>query len=378
MLLATEPAAGGAPTGQKETVMTITLSHGGPTMYRSSARSRHVLVGTIQGVVDMERDGDSPGWHVARRTLTGEHIHALLIEPESGTIFAGVNHGSIFASLDDGRTWERRDQGLTEQDVYSLACARLPSGPRIFAGTEPAHLFGSDDLGRSWVELPALRAGDTSRWTFPAPPNVAHTKHIAVHPHDPQTVFVGVEQGGLLKSTDAGRTFRVIPGMDEDVHRTVINPRNPDEIFVTTGVGMYVTADGGKTWEQWTDQQHEIGGYPDLLVHHPRQPELMFIASAEQGPGTWFREHYAGSRISRSADGGRTWRAVPHGFPDQPLRTAFEAMSLEDWGDSFSLFGATATGEVWCSDDGGEHWSEVLRGLAPISKGPHYKAFMAA
>jgi photosystem II stability/assembly factor-like uncharacterized protein len=191
-------------------------------------------------------------------------------------------------------------------------------------------------------------------------------------------VFVGVEQGGLLKSTDAGQTFQVIPGMDEDVHRTLINPRNPDEIFVTTGVGMYVTADAGKTWEQWTDQQHEIGGYPDLLVHHPRQPELMFIASAEHGPGNWFREHYAGSRISRSTDGGRTWRAVPHGFPDRPLRTAFEAMSLEDWGDSFSLFGATATGEVWCSDDGGEHWSEVLRDLAPFSKGPHYKAFMAA
>jgi photosystem II stability/assembly factor-like uncharacterized protein len=358
--------------------MAITLSHGGPTMYRSPARSRHVLVGTIRGVVCMERDDDGPGWHVAHRSLSDKHIHALLREPESGAIFAGANHGSIFASLDEGRTWEPRDHGLTEHDVYSLACSRLPEGTRIFAGTEPAHLFQSEDLGRHWAELPALRSGDTSRWSFPAPPHVAHTKHIAVHPHDPQTMFVGIEQGGLLKTTDAGRTFQVISGTDDDVHRTVINPRNPDEMFVTTGIGMYVTVDGGKTWEQRTDQQHEIGGYPDLLVHHPQRPELMFVASAEKGPGTWFREHYAGSRISRSADGGRTWQAVRHGFPDRPLRTAFEAMCLEDWGASFSLFGATATGEVWCSDDGGEHWSEVLSGLAPISKGPHYQAFMAA
>ena len=84
--------------------MAITLSHGGPTIYRSPARSRHVLVGTIQGVVCMERDADGPGWHVAHRTLTDKHIHALVIEPESGTIFAGVNHGSIFASVDDGHT----------------------------------------------------------------------------------------------------------------------------------------------------------------------------------------------------------------------------------------------------------------------------------
>jgi len=64
-------------------------------------------------------------------------------------------------------------------------------------------------------------------------------------------------------------------------------------------------------------------------------------------------------------------------LPDR-LRPAFEAMCLEDWGDSFSVFAATATGEVWCSDDGGEHWSEVVTGLAPISKGDHYAAFVTA
>jgi len=358
--------------------MAIALSHGGPTIYRSPARSRQVLVGTIKGVVNMERDTGDPGWHVADRTLTGKHIHALLIEPESGTVFAGVNHGSVFASVDAGRTWEQRDHGLSEQDVYSLACSRLEGGPRIFAGTEPAHLFYSDDLGRTWAELPALRSGDTSKWMFPAPPHIAHTKHIEFHPHDPYTMFVGVEQGGLLKSSDSGRTFQVIPGMDDDLHRTLINPLKPDVMLVTTGVGMYATADGGKTWEQRTDQQHEIGGYPDLLVHHPRRPDLMFVASARKGPGAWRREHYAGSRISRSGDGGRTWQIVRQGFPEEPLRTAFEALCLEDWGDSFSLFAATATGEVWCSDDGGEHWREVLVGLAPISKGAHYAAFASA
>ena len=358
--------------------MAIALSHGGPTIYRSPRRSQQVLLGTVQGVVCMERDADGPGWHIAHRTLTDKHIHALLIEPESGTIFAGVNHGSIFASVDGGHSWEPRDQGLTEHDVYSLACTRLPGGLRLFAGTEPAHLFASDDLGRRWAELPALRSGDTSHWRFPAPPHIAHTKHITVHPHDPQTLFVGVEQGGLLRSTDAGQTFQVIPGMDEDVHRTLIDPGNPDRMYVTTGIGMYVTSDGGKTWEQWTDQRHPIGGYPDLLVHHPRRPELMFVASAEHGPGGWYRDHYAGSRISRSADGGRTWEAVREGFPERPLRTAFEAMCLEDWGESFSVLAATATGEVWCSDDGGQRWREVLNGLAPISKGPHYRAFLAA
>src|SRR5678816_4381593 len=121
--------------------MAITLSHGGPTIHRSPAPSRHVLVGTIEGVVCIERDSGGPGWHVAHRALTDKHIHALLIEPESGTIFAGANHGSIFASADGGHSWERRDEGLTQHNIYSLECVRRAGGVRIFAGTEPAHLY---------------------------------------------------------------------------------------------------------------------------------------------------------------------------------------------------------------------------------------------
>src|SRR5215470_13902151 len=78
---------------QKETPMAITLSHGGPTIYRSAAPSRQVLVGTIEGVVCIERDGAGSGWHVADRALTDQHVHAILVEPDSSTIFAGMKHG---------------------------------------------------------------------------------------------------------------------------------------------------------------------------------------------------------------------------------------------------------------------------------------------
>ena len=115
--------------------MTIALSHGGPTMYRSVAPSRQVLVGTIEGVVTLERDSAGRGWHIADRTLTDKHVHALLIERMSGTIFAGMKHGSLFASTDGGSSWERRDSGLREQNVYSLASARMGDRVRVY-GTQ--------------------------------------------------------------------------------------------------------------------------------------------------------------------------------------------------------------------------------------------------
>src|SRR5262249_38077513 len=113
------------------------------------------------------------------------------------------------------------------------------------------------------------------------------------------------------------------------------------------------------------------------LVVHPRQPELLFTASAESNPGTWFNSHSANAKISRSRDGGNTWEILGGGLP-KGMQGNVEAMALEDWGSSFSLFAATTAGEVFCSDDGGENWALIARDLPPVSKGDHYKPLMVS
>jgi photosystem II stability/assembly factor-like uncharacterized protein len=354
--------------------MTVYLSHGGTSIYSAPARSSEVMVGTAEGIVSIERDG--AGWRVAGRALTDLHISAITREPESGLLFAGAYGGSIQASADGGRTWEPRDGGLAEPNVYSIASVRQGSRVRIYAGTEPARLFYSDDLGGQWTELPSLReVPGVAEWSFPAPPHIAHVKDIAFHPDDSMTVFASIEVGALLKSVDGGETWQVLHGMYEDVHRCVINPRNPDRMYVTGGNGMYVTSDGGATWEHWTTRESEIGGYPDQLVFAPRDPDLMFISAAHHSPGSWRESRFAGTRVSRSRDGGRTWEVLGNGLPDR-LQSSIEAMCLEDWGGSLSLFAATTAGEVFCSDDAGDTWSLIVSGLAPISKAGHYRALV--
>ena len=352
--------------------MALTLSPGGTAGFTSASPSDEILVGSSQGIYCIKRQQSGAEWRVVDRWLTDKHIHAIAVEPKSGTIFAGATPDSVHASQDGGQTWERRDRGLTEPDIYSFACASNNGGARIYAGTEPAHLFCSDDLGHTWAELTALRSVDISAWTFPAPPHLAHTKHITFHPDDPTTLFVSIEQGGLLKSTDSGATFSVLRGMDDDVHRTEIDPVNPDRIYLTSGIGTYVTLDGGASWEHRTTPEHEIGGYPDCLVVHPRHSETVFVGSSAQNPRGWVEHGTTGSRISKSSDGGITWTPLRNGLPDR-LKPSFQAMVLEDWGESFSIFGATLTGEVWASEDGGETWSEIVTNIAPVAKFRHYE-----
>ena len=356
--------------------MAIGLSHGGSTVYSSKSLSREVLVGTREGVVTIARDGSQ--WRVGQRALQDKHIGAIMKEPESGLTFAGAFHGSVHVSADDGKSWKPRGNGLTETNIYSLAARRLDGRVRLFAGTEPAHLFISDDLGLHWNEVPSLRSvSSVPKWSFPAPPHVAHVKHINFDPNDPTTIYASVEVGGLLKSTDAGKHWQEFPGLYEDVHRLMIHPSNPAFLYAVTGRGLYASPDGGATWEQWTRREDPVGGYPDGFVFRPTDSKTIFMTAAHDAPGTWRTTHFAGSRISRSTDGGRNWEILRNGLPDR-MQASIEAFCLEEAGESYAIFAATTSGEVFCSEDLGARWDKIISGLAPISKAGHFRNLVAA
>jgi photosystem II stability/assembly factor-like uncharacterized protein len=356
--------------------MAIGLSHGGTTIYSSPSRSNEVLVGTREGIAIIAREGSA--WQVAHRALTDKHISAIIMEPESGLTIAGAFHGSVHVSADGGRTWEPRGNGLTQTNVYSLASARVDGHARLYAGTEPAHLFVSDDLGLHWSEVPSLRSvPSVPKWSFPAPPHIGHVKHINFDPGNPTTMYASIEVGGLLKSTDAGQSWQEFPELYEDVHRLMIHPSDPGFLYAVTGRGLYVSPEGGTTWEQWTGREDEIGGYPDGFVFCPSDPQVIFMAAAHDAPGTWRTTHFAGARISRSRDGGRSWEILHNGLPDR-LQASIEAFCLEESGNSSSIFAATTSGEVFCSEDLGESWEKIISGLAPISKAGHYRNLIAA
>ena len=357
--------------------MAITLSHGGPTIYTSATPADRVLVGTMKGIAVLEREGD--GWREADRVLEDLHVHAIYIEPESGMIFAGAKQGSLHASTDGGKTWVPRDNGLTETDVYSINATKIDGKVRIFVGTEPAHLFFSDDLGEHWTDLPKLRnMPSLPTWTFPAPPHVAHLKHINFDPTDPSVVYASIEQGALLKSMDGGENWQEVAGMDPDVHRAIISSEDGKTMFCTGGDGIYATLDGGATWEhRTTSGDDQIGGYPDQLVFAPSSRQTMFISAAHRQPGSWRESHFAGGRISRSTDGGRTWEPLRGGLPDR-LQGSVEAMCLEDCDGEVSVFAATTQGEVFHSADKGDTWRQIAGDLAPITKGGHYRFLVPA
>jgi photosystem II stability/assembly factor-like uncharacterized protein len=350
--------------------MAVCLSQNGATIHSAKFPSERLFIATADGVfVAAKTKGRE--WFVSGSSLKGCHIGSLVMDSESGLIFAGVHKGPVYASADFGETWQVRDHGLTQPHVFSLACVNIAGKVRLYAGTEPAHLFESDDLGQSWREIVSFRTlPSLPNWSFPAPPHLAHVKNITFAPTDPTTIYVSVEQGGLFVSKDGCNTWREFRGFYEDVHRLMIRPSDPRWFYITGGNGLYQSKDGGETWEHLTDRSMRIG-YPDPLLVHPQREDLMFMAGAITAPVHWRKNGTADSRIARSRDGGKRWEILSEGFPTH-IRGNVEAMVMEVWDQSFGLFAGTTDGDVFYSDDEGERWIKIIAGLPPISKHLHY------
>jgi photosystem II stability/assembly factor-like uncharacterized protein len=350
--------------------MAICLSPAGTATYESNSPSDTLLIGTANGVYSLRRDLSD--WRLTEKSLDGCHVSSLFVEAASGLLFAGVYKRGVFASSDSGKSWQQRDQGITEKDVYCINAARTDDKVTLYAGTEPAHLFESDDLGGTWRELATLRSvASAPEWTFPAPPHHAHVKNIAIHPRDRRRMYVGVEVGGLFKSEDSGESWQELSGFYADVHRLVIRPSEPEALYLCTGDGLYHSRDGGGNWEHLTTNAMRIA-YPDALLIHPKKENLLFMAGAISTPGTWRKTHTADARIARSRDGGKNWQILFQGLPEH-LRGNVEALAIEVSNGSAALFAGTTDGDLFSSDDDGEHWSRIASNLPPICKWGHHR-----
>src|SRR4029077_1778688 len=112
-------------------------------------------------------------------------------------------------------------------------------------------LFRSADRGQRWVELDALlKLPSQPSWSFPPRPLTSHVRWIAPSPHDAALLLVGIELGGLMRSSDGGRSWQDHrPGAQRDVHALAWHPHAPERGYDAGGGGAAFSTDGGATWQ---------------------------------------------------------------------------------------------------------------------------------
>jgi photosystem II stability/assembly factor-like uncharacterized protein len=359
--------------------MITCLSPNGPMVHSASDAPSRLLVATMRGVAILERDARTSGWSLATVTLTDLHVSALLFEPSRRGVFAATHGAGIFFSADGGETWADASSGLSLSNVFSLGHSIRNGDVTLLAGTEPVMLYSSGDYGRTWQAHAAIGEMPSSEnWTFPAPPHVAHLKSIAVHPAEPDVYYACIEQGALLKTADAGRTWRELAAYARandrwyrDIHKVVPALSDPRRLLMSSGVGVYRSDDGGRAWEKLTGDDFPIA-YPDHLIVSPDDEDTVFVSGAATSPDVWRETHAARSVVMCSRDRGTHWHLAAEGLPVNG-RAAIEAMSVAVATGGYELFVANTDGEVYASRDEAANWRLIAHGLAPVSKAMHAK-----
>jgi photosystem II stability/assembly factor-like uncharacterized protein len=294
-----------------------------------------------------EADG---AWDVALH-LRASQAQCLAADPsDPDTCFAGLREGGVRRTTDGGRTWE--DCGLPEPGVFSLAVS--PVDGAVYAGCEPSRLFRSDDGGDTWRALDALLdLPSRPTWSFPPRPWTSHVRWIAPSPHDAGLLLVGIELGGLMRSTDGGETWQDHrPGAQRDVHSLAWHPTAEDRAYEAGGGGSAFSTDAGETWEPADDGRDRH--YTWSVAADPDDPDAWFV-SASTGPFAAHGGRDAQARIyRRRAD--EPWQEVADPGRAMPYALAF---------GGGRLFAALSDGRILASPDRGETWEQLsLRGDA--------------
>jgi photosystem II stability/assembly factor-like uncharacterized protein len=279
---------------------------------------------------------------VAEAVLADQGIRCVAVG--GGAVWAGGSTGT-WVSADGGATWER---GGLEADVFSLA---VGADGAVYAGTEPSALFRHEHDG--WVELEALQElPSRPTWSFPPRPWTSHVRAIAPSPHDPRLLLVGIELGGLMRSTDGGASWADHrPGAQRDVHALAWHPVAPGRAYEAGGGGAAWSHDGGASWQAADDGRDR--DYTWALAVAPHDPDV-WLVSASTGPGAAHGGGDPRARLYRR-EGDAPWRPLD-GAPtsSMPYALSFAA-------DGTLVLGLL-DGRLYTSSDRGDAWRAVEHG----------------
>ena len=299
---------------------------------------------TGDSIARLEENGNA--WTV-EQSLLGSGAQCLAADPrDPDTVYAGLREGGVRRTDDAGRSWV--DCPLPERAVFSLAVSAADG--TVYAGTEPSRLFCSDDRGETWRELEALlELPSRPTWSFPPRPWTSHVRWIAPSPHEADLLLVGIELGGLMRSTDGGESWQDHrPGAQRDVHSLAWHPRAPGRAYEAGGGGAAFSEDGGESWQPADEGRDRH--YTWSVAVDPEDPECWYV-SASTGPFAAHGRRDPQARIYRRR-GGEPWVPLEGGLPEPLEAMPYALLATDD-----RLFAGLADGQLWQSLDQGDRWT---------------------
>ncbi|MBV9000275.1 MAG: hypothetical protein JO304_14520 [Solirubrobacterales bacterium] len=316
-----------------------------------------VFVVTGDEVVRVTLDGARAVEH--RTVLRVTDPRTVAVDPhDPSRVYVGTFDDGLYASDDGGERWREAWDEVSERRVLAVSVSpshAVDGVSVVYAGTEPSNLYRSEDGGKTWQLLPELRRLPSEpRWSFPPRPWTHHVSTIALHPTDPDSLLVGIELGGVMRSSDGGSTWLDHnPQAHSDAHQLVTHALAPERVYEVAGQGIAFSPDRGESWRRMDSglDRH----YAWATAVDPVDPDLWY-ASVSRSPFAAHGDGDGRSRLVRSRGNG--WSAID-GWGDAPaLRRMPYALAALPEQPNRLLVGLRG-GTLLVGDDAGETWTRL-------------------
>jgi len=266
-----------------------------------------------------------------------------------------------------GELWTGSDQGLyrysegtgrfdyVPSPMDGLHILRVVQDPRdpsfIVCGTRPGEIFLSEDDGATWTR--ANLNASTECWFI----NTSRVTSVNFDPFDRDTIWITVEIDGVFRSTDRGRTWKLmVRGLhDNDTHDLVFRKRGDVKtILCSTEEGVHRSTDEGDTWEHLDIPVARWDYFRSLK--QPAENSDIVIASVGDKPSG------EAAQLLLSRDFGDTWEEAEL---DVPANSTIWSIATNP-ADETLLYCCTIFGQIYRSTDGGSKWKKIERELGEI------------
>ena len=372
----------GRPVDSEDEVYVVQAISGG-----SPDTDLELLVGTRKGLFVLAGARGRPARVVARR-FAGQTVDYACYDARSSTYFASLTHGQFgphlyFSDSVDGE-WEEAE-GLAFPTDSQTAVERIwlvepgAAAGELWAGVAPAALFHSTDQGRTWNLNRAL-------WDHPTRPNWGRglggqaLHSICPWPGEPRRLAVGISAAGVWLTEDGGDSWyrgseglvpRYLPEearqatLAHCVHKMLRAPLEPETLFMQFHGGVYISDNGGRSWEDIGTDTGLPADFGFPLALDPADPDRAFVIPLAADVDRVTPDGKV--RVYETRDRGASWTSSSAGLPQKDayltvLRQAF----CQDGRDPLGLYFGTRTGEIFGSADSGATWATVVDHLPPV------------